>query len=132
MRSVLLGLAGLLAASPVLAGPRDAGCKKPSEKALVKVNLKPDTEIADLLSWYSNLTCTPIMASTGASIAGKKVTILAPKPITVAEAHRLFHDALASVGLAGEQNGRFLQIINAARAPKSITPVQRPPRPAGR
>jgi type II secretory pathway component GspD/PulD (secretin) len=132
MRSVLVGLAGLLAASPVLAGPRDAGCKKPSEKALVKVNLKPDTEIADLLNWYSNLTCTPIMSSTGAPLAGKKVTIIAPKPITVAEARRLFHDALGSVGLAAEQNGRFLQIISAARARSSNTPLYRTPRSAER
>ena len=111
----------------------DGSCKKPpSEKALVKLNLKPDTEVAEVVSWFSAVTCTPMLMSSGVPLAGKKITILAPKPITVAEARRLFFAALDSVGLAVERNGKFLRIIEAGRARSSITPIHRAPAPAAR
>jgi len=107
--AVLLAL-GMLVAPALARGE----CKKPSEKALIKVNLKPDTEVADLLSWYSNVTCTPVLV--GTPLAGKKVTILAPEPIRLAEVRRLFLDALDSVGLTVETSGKFLQVVEARRA----------------
>jgi len=97
-----------------LCGPARADCKKPGEKTLVKVNLKPDTEVADLVSWYANLTCTSVLM--GAQVTGKKVTVLAPQPIPLAEVRRLFYDALDSVGLTAEQSGKFLQIMEAKKA----------------
>src|SRR5204862_129224 len=81
-----------------------------------KVNLKPDSEVADVISWYSGATCTPILVSSGTALAGKKVTILSPEPITFAELRRLFHAALDSVGLAAEPDGKFLRIVDAAHA----------------
>jgi hypothetical protein len=112
MKHTLAVLATLAALG--LAGPAWADCKKPSEKTLVKVNLKPDTEVADLVSWYANLTCTSVLM--GAQVTGKKVTVLAPQPITLAEVRRLFYDALDSVGLTAEQSGKFLQIMEAKKS----------------
>lgn len=100
-----------------------AGCKRPSAKLKIKVNLKPDTEVADLLAWYSTLTCTPLMVSSGVTIAGKKVTIIAPTPVTVAEIDSLFRGALDSVGLTLERDGKFLYVIDAAKARHSNTPI---------
>jgi hypothetical protein len=100
-------------------------CKRPpKDRALVKVNLKPDSEVSDVISWYAATTCTGFLMSNGVALAGKKVTILAPKPITVAELRRLFHAALDSVGLAAEPEGRFLRIIDAARARPGATRVR--------
>jgi hypothetical protein len=115
---VTLTLALGLAAAPAVAGAGDATCKKPGEKTLVRVNLKPDTEVADMVGWYANLTCTTVLM--GASVTGKKVTILAPEPITLAEARRLFYNALDSVGLTAEQSGKFLQIVEARKARPKI------------
>ena len=103
--------------------PTQVSCKPPPPKLKIKVNLKPDTEVADLIAWYSNLTCTPLMVSSGVAIAGKKVTILSPAPVTVAEIDALFRGALDSVGLTILRDGKFLYVIDAAKARHSNTPV---------
>lgn len=132
MRAILgLAMTAILLAGPVgLARGAErgrskapAGCKPPSPKLKIKVNLKPDTEVADLIAWYSTLTCTPLLVSSGVAIAGKKVTILSPTPVTVAEIGSLFRGALESVGLTLERDGKFLYVIDATRAPHSNTPV---------
>jgi type II secretory pathway component GspD/PulD (secretin) len=129
----ILGLAMtaiLLVASSGLArgaerGPSKAttGCTRPSPKLKIKVNLKPDTEVVDLLAWYSTLTCTPLMVSSGVTIAGKKVTIISPTPVTVAEIDSLFRGALDSVGLTLQRDGKFFYVIDAAKARHSNTPI---------
>jgi general secretion pathway protein D len=114
------------AGKPSQRGPAraDAGpCKAPPAAAKLKVSLKPDTEIADLIVWYANLTCTSLLLSNGVATAGKKVTLLTPTPVTRAELHRLFIAALDSVGLTVEPDGRFLRVIESARARHSNTPV---------
>src|SRR5688572_29859570 len=78
-----------------------ADCKKLGEKELVRIDFKPDTEFADVIGWYSMLACIPMLV--GTPIKGKKVTILSPEPITMAEVRRLFYDTLDSVGLTAEQ-----------------------------
>jgi hypothetical protein len=104
--------------------PADACKRPPREKSLVKVNLKPDSEVADVISWYSTLTCTPVLVSSATPLAGKKVTILSPRPIAVAEVRRLFHAALDSVGLAAEPDGKFLRIVDAAHARPGATRIR--------
>jgi general secretion pathway protein D len=105
---------------------RESGeCKKLPDKATVKLNLKPDTEVADVIAWYATISCTPMFVSSGVSLAGKKVTVLSPTPVTMAELRRLFFAALDSVGLAVEPNGKFLRIIDAARAKSSAIPVEK-------
>ena len=54
---------------------------------------------------------------------GKKVTILAPTPVTVAEIDSLFRGALDSVGLTLERDGKFLYVIDAAKARHGNTPI---------
>jgi len=40
-------------------------CKKyPSGKRIVKLNLKPDTELGDLISWISSITCKQFLLDT--------------------------------------------------------------------
>ena len=89
----------------------------------MKLNLKPDSEVADVIAWYATLTCTPMFVSSGVSLAGKKVTVLSPTPVTMAEVRRLFFAALDSVGLAVEPSGKFLRVIDAAKAKSSAIPI---------
>src|SRR6185436_9699367 len=92
-------------------------CKKlPSGKAILKMGLKPDTEIGDLIGTMSSITCTPFLIPSTVGIAGKKVTIIAPQALTPAEYYRLFYAALESVGLTVEPSGRFLRIVDTGRA----------------
>jgi general secretion pathway protein D len=92
-------------------------CKKlPSGKAILKMGLKPDTEIGDLIGTMSSITCTPFLIPSTVGIAGKKVTVIAPQALTPAEYYRLFYAALESVGLTVEPSGRFLRIVDTGRA----------------
>jgi general secretion pathway protein D len=97
-------------------------CKKlRAGKRIVKLNLKPDSEISDLIAWISSISCKGILIA-GPPIAGKKVTILSPQAITPEEAYSLFLGALDSVGLTVEPMGDFLRVIETSRARFSPMP----------
>ncbi|HEX7596843.1 MAG TPA: type II secretion system secretin GspD [Polyangia bacterium] len=90
-------------------------CKKlPPGKRIVKLNLKPETDVIDVIGWISSITCSQFLVAI--PLAGKKVTIIAPQLITTEEAYRLFYAALESVGLTVEPSGKFLRIVESARA----------------
>ncbi len=91
-------------------------CKKIPEKRIVKLNLKPETELLELINWISSITCTQFLIPSTTNITGKKITILAPQLITPRESYRLFLAAIESVGLTVEPNGGFLRIIETNRA----------------
>jgi general secretion pathway protein D len=97
-------------------------CQKvPAGKPVLRLRFKPDTEITELVSWLSSITCTPFLIPSTVPVKGKKVTILAPEPITAAQAYRLFYAALDSVHLTVEPTGSFLRIVDAGRA--RMTPL---------
>ena len=90
-------------------------CKKlPPGKRIVKLNLKPETDVLDLIGWISSITCSQFLVSI--PLQGKKVTVISPQLITPEEAYRLFYAALESVGLTVEPSGKFLRIVESARA----------------
>ncbi len=50
--------AGSVSGSTVIGEKEFNSCKKfPSGKRIVKLNRKPDTELGDLISWISSITC---------------------------------------------------------------------------
>lgn len=92
-------------------------CRKlPDGKRIVKLNLKPDTELQELVSWISSITCTQFLIPNTAILSGKKITIISPQLITASEAYRLFLAAMESVGLTVEPTDRFLRIVETNRA----------------
>ena len=124
----LSGGASALVPAGAQASPRpraEAGsaCSRlPAGKRVVKLNLKPETDVADLVAWIASITCKQfVLPDVPASHA--KVTIVAPSLITSGEAYRLFLDALDSVGLAVYPDGRFLRIIESAKAKGYPIPV---------
>lgn len=134
-RGLVLGLALLGAtqskavlAAPGAGEPRDDGaatsCRKlPAGKRVVRLNLKPNTDVADLIAWISSITCKQFILPGTIPAASKTVTIVSPQLMTPEEAYRLFLDALDSVGLTVYRSGSFLRVIESAKAARSPIPV---------
>jgi general secretion pathway protein D len=111
-----LGLLGALVAmlafsARALAEPAELSCKKLPPGKNIKLNLKPDTEIADLIALVSRITCTPFLVPSAVQMTGKKVTVLSPPAMTVAETERLLYAALDSVGLTAQPSGKLVRIV---------------------
>ena len=128
MAFALVGAARASAAVPARApkAERSGGgtscVKLPAGKRIVKLNLKPETEVADLVAWISSITCRQfVIPDVPATKA--KVTIVAPSLITPGEAYRLFLDALDSVGLTVYPAGPFWRIVETHSAKSSPVPV---------
>lgn len=102
--------------------PTNACRKLPAGKRIVKLNLKPDTSVTDLVGWISAITCTPFIVPSTIGAETKKVTIVSPTLITREEAYRLFLDALESVGLTAYPTGKFQRVIEAPKAKTSPIP----------
>jgi general secretion pathway protein D len=97
--------------------------KSPARKGLVKVNLKPDTNVADLVVWISSITCREFVWSEAVAARNKKVTIVAPLLMTPRQTFNLFLDALDSVGLTVEPTGRFWRIIETGKVKSTPIPL---------
>jgi general secretion pathway protein D len=120
MPALALGAARSEPAAPAAAN----SCRKlPPGKRIVKLNLKPDTSLPDLVAWISAITCKDFLLSGGGTIDAAKVTIVAPELLSTDEAYRLFLDALDSVGLTVYPEGRFMRIIETAKAKTSPIPI---------
>jgi GspD-like, N0 domain len=100
-----------------------AGCRRLSSSRPLKLNLKPDTDIADLVSWISSITCRQFLLPATILANPRKVTVYAPQVIAADGAYRLFLSALDSVGLTVQESGRFLRIIEASKAKNGPTPL---------
>ena len=94
----------------------------PAGKRIVKLNLKPETEVADLVAWISSITCKQFVLPDVPAIHAK-VTIVAPSLITAGEAYHLFLNALDSVGLTVYPAGSFSRIVETAKVKTCPIPV---------
>jgi general secretion pathway protein D len=94
----------------------------PAGKRL-KLNLKPNTEVVDLVSWISAITCKHFIVPGSVPSQGKAVTIVSPRPITAAEAYHLFLAALDSVGLTVYPSGKVLRVIETSKVKSSPLPL---------
>ena len=97
--------------------------KIPAGKRIVKMNLRPDAELADLIAWISTVTCKPFVLPGHISAAGKKITVVAPNLMTRDEAYAAFLNTLDSIGLTIEKGSGYLRIIETAKAKSSAVPV---------
>jgi general secretion pathway protein D len=118
------GAIGTASGAAVIGEKEFNSCKKfPSGKRIVKLNLKPDTELGDLISWISSITCKQFLLPGTIPANSKKVTIVAPELITPEEAYRLFLGALDSVGLTVQPSGKVLRIIETVKAKSGPIPL---------
>ena len=123
--TVAMPALALGAARPELVAPAAANsCRKlPPGKRIVKLNLKPDTSLPDLVAWISAITCKDFLLVGGGAADSAKVTIVAPELLSTEEAYRLFLEALDSVGLTVYPQGRFMRIIETSKAKSSPIPI---------
>jgi hypothetical protein len=98
-------------------------CRRVPEGKRLRLNLKPNTELVDLISWISAITCKSFIVPGTIPSHGKTVTIIAPQPITTAEAYDLFLVALDSVGLTVYASGGFLRVIETSRVKSAPIPI---------
>jgi hypothetical protein len=103
-----------------------SSCKKiPAGKRVVRLTLKPETDLTSLVAWISSITCKSFLVPGTIPPEGKKVTVIAPGIMTPAEAYQLFLSSLDSVGLTVEPSGWFSRIIETTKAKSSSIPVYR-------
>jgi general secretion pathway protein D len=88
-------------------------CRKYPYYKRIKVTLKPDSELHDLVAWISGMTCKRFIIT--GTIRAPKVTIVSPTPITPNEAYRAFLSALNAMGLTVQPSGRYLKIIEISK-----------------
>jgi general secretion pathway protein D len=96
-------------------------CVRIPARRRVKVNLKPGTDLHELVSWISAMTCKKfIVAST---LRAQKVTLISPTAISTAEAYRAFLSALDVMGLTVVASGRYLKVVQSNWAIQSAIPT---------
>ncbi len=99
-------------------------CQKvPAGKRVVKVNLKPDVELPELVAWISSITCKSFVLPGHLSAGGKKLTFVTQGMLTRDEAYAAFLNALDSVGLAVERGPGYYKVIEASKAKSGSLPV---------
>jgi type II secretory pathway component GspD/PulD (secretin) len=125
MLAALLGLSTTGAAATAAPAEAVTSCRKlPAGKRIVKLNLKPDTNVADLVAWISSITCRQFILPGSIPGTSKTVTIVSPQLLTPEEAYRLFLDALDSVGLTVYRQDAFYRVIESSKAVHSPIPFE--------
>lgn len=71
----------------------------PPDEPSLKLTIKPNSEVADVIGWINTISCTKVVVASGQELRGKKVTIQTPGLISRREAWRLFVRALNTVDL---------------------------------
>jgi general secretion pathway protein D len=94
-------------------------------KAPVTITLKPETDVKDLLTWVMSFTCKTFVLDPRIVVTGKKVTVVAPRAMTPAEAYRVFLIALATVNLTIVPKGDAYRVVEATSAKKETVPILR-------
>ena len=137
MRKTLAGLSLLIAvvtpphaaraadrAAPATASPSSGdSCRRLPEGKRLRLNLKPNTPLIDLVSWISAITCKQFVVPGELPSQSKTVTIVAPQPITVAEAYDLFLGALDAVGLTVYRSENVLRVVETSKIKSAPIPV---------
>jgi len=98
-------------------------CRRLSAGKRLKLNLKPNTDLVDLVSWISAITCKQFILPGTIPAQSRTVTIVSPQPITVPEAYQLFLAALDAVGLTVYSSGKVLRIVETSKIKSAPIPV---------
>ena len=127
MRFKLVALVAAMVAmsAPVSARLTNDGdsCQRLPAAKRLKLNLKPNTDLVDLVSWISAITCKQFVVPGTIPPQSKTVTIVSPQPITVGEAYDLFLDALESVGLTAYSSHGVMRVVETAKIASHPIPV---------
>jgi general secretion pathway protein D len=99
-------------------------CKNIPGYRKMKVTLKPESTLADLVSWISSITCKRFIVSAG--LRAQRVTIYSPSEVTAYEAYKAFLSALEAMNLTIQQSGQYYKIIEIQGANTTVQPLSVP------
>ncbi len=99
-------------------------CKNIPGYRKMKVTLKPESTLADLVSWISSITCKRFIVSAG--LRAQRVTIYSPSEVTAYEAYKAFLSALEAMNLTIQQTGQYYKIIEIQGANTVVQPLTVP------
>ncbi len=116
------GAAGKKKASDAVPGEKEFNeCVKIPRRRRIKVTLKPDSDLKDLVAWISSMTCKKFILAS--NLRAQKVTLVSPVPVTAATAYRAFISALDVMGLTVVPTGRYLKVVQGNWAIQSNVPT---------
>lgn len=92
-------------------------CDRPGGKQKFRITLKQDAELQDLVEWMMSVSCQKFIWDP--KLRTKTVNIVAPEPVTMAEAYAAFHAALATIGATVEPAGDFYKIVETSQVASS-------------
>jgi hypothetical protein len=99
------------APAPAPAKQAFLACRKdPNARDMVKMNIKPRSQLRDVVSFMSTLSCQPLFFADDVSL-DHEVTLSTPKLLSWAEAYDVFMAALKSAGLSLRPEGKVLRIV---------------------
>ena len=90
-------------------------CDAVDRKQTFRITLKQDAELQDLVEWMMSVSCQKFIWDP--KLRTKTVNIVAPEPVTMAEAYAAFHAALATIGATVEPAGDFYRIVETSQIP---------------
>ena len=99
-------------------------CKNIPGYRKMKVTLKPESTLADLVSWISSITCKRFIVSAG--LRAQRVTIYSPSEVTAYEAYKAFLSSLEAMNLTIQQSGQYYKVIEIAGANSVVQPLTVP------
>jgi hypothetical protein len=89
-------------------------CAKPPPT--FTVNLKPDVELKDLVTWAMGFSCKRFLYSSSLATRAAKVTMITPGAMSPTQAWGLFEVALHGMGLALIRKGSVYEILESPTA----------------
>jgi general secretion pathway protein D len=98
-------------------------CTKPDAK--FAVNLKPDVELKDLVTWAMGFSCKRFLYGSALAARTAKVTMITPGAMSPRDAWGLFEIALHSMGLTAVDKGRVLEIVESPTAKDEAISIAR-------
>ena len=118
--------------SPVVGGIRigeaDGGpltyCQRFEPSTRFRITLPEEATVDDLMRWMATMTCHRFIADP--KLRTRKMTMISPEPVTLAEAWGAFHSALQVMGLTVVPAGKALEVVELPDAAKRPTPVTEP------
>ncbi|MEM6988959.1 MAG: secretin N-terminal domain-containing protein [Myxococcota bacterium] len=99
-------------------------CDKQPKGSRFRITLPEEAELKDLVGWISTVSCQKFVWDP--AVRGGKITIVAPEPVTLAEAYGAFHSALQTMNLAVQDAGDFFEIVETKGIAGRTVPVVGP------
>jgi general secretion pathway protein D len=123
--TMLLGTPALAAEIDLAGADADElyKCKRYPADARVRVTLKPDTTLTDLVTWTMGFTCKTFVYGQAVAQRKQTVTVITPSELSPRDAYRLFLLALHQMQLTVVPRGRSLEIVDELKARESPLPV---------